>query len=468
MNDWASRRKNIYLALIVFVLSGASFALFWNFWYKTPTCSDGIQNGGETGVDCGGSCSLVCKASAIRPIVRWDPRLFEINPGIWSALIYVENPNIDAVASYAPYTFTIYDEKNAVIGVRKGATILPKNKTVGIFEGGIEITESVVPRRAVFEFGSNIVWKKVDTTDPDITISHGPLLRLDSAPRVEANIKNEEIDAVYNIELVAAVFDGADNAIATSRTFVEELGGGENTNVVFTWPRPFDLGVRTCEKPSSVVLAIDKSGSMASLGLNPPEPLTSVKKAATYFISELKEKDSAGLVVFANSGEPLIGLTQNLESLIELVGGISISGGGTQYTNIADAVEKSADILIQKPEESSGDTQKVLVLLTDGVATRPQNPSGSKNEAEEIAYAESVALAEAEVAKKQGVMIYTIGLGKEIHGNFLKSLASSPDGFFETPSTSTLQSVYQKISTSICKELPSRIEITYKIFGDLI
>ncbi len=467
MNDWASRRKNIYLALIVFVLSAVSFGIFWKFWYTAPTCSDGIQNGGETGVDCGGTCSLVCSASALRPVVRWDPRLFEISPGVWSALIYVENQNIDAVATYAPYTFTLYDKNNSIVTVRKGATILPRNKTVGIFEGGIEVGEGLEPKRAIFELGSNITWKKVDTKEPEIDISHSPLLRLDSTPRVEASIKNEEIDAIKNIELVAAVFDGADNAVATSRTFVEEVKGGEEVSVVFTWPRPFDLGVRSCEKPSSVVLAIDKSGSMASLGSNPTEPLTSVKKAAIYFISELKDGDSAGLVTFANSAEPIVQLSQNFDNLTELIGGISISGGGTQYTNIADAIEKTMGIFESK-QNSSPDEQKILVLLTDGVATKPDNPKASASEAEDIVYAESAAFAASEEAKKMGIIIYTIGLGKDVHSGFLKSIASSPEKFFETPSTSTLSSVYGQISNSICKELPSRIEITYKIFGDLI
>lgn len=468
MNDWASRRKNIYLVLIVFVLSGVSFAIFWNFWYSKPTCSDGIQNGEETGVDCGGGCSLVCKAEALRPIVRWDPRLFEISPGNWSALIYVENPNIDSFASYAPYKFTIYDQNNSIVAVRSGATILPRNKTVGIFEGGIEIGVEIEPKRAVFEFGDNIRWQRVQTKDPEIKISHTPLLRLDTSPRVEATIENEEIDPIKNIELVAAVFDEADNAVATSRTFVEELSGGESTNVVFTWPRPFDLGVRACEKPSSVVLAIDRSGSMASLGSNPPEPLTSVKRAAEYFVSELKEKDSVGLVTFASVADSPVSLTQNFENLKELIGGISISGGGTQYTNISDAVKKTSEIFLLSESMSNKDHQKILVLLTDGVATKPDKPGGADSDAEQVFYAESVALSSALEVKKSGVVIYTVGLGRDINKDFLKSLASSPDNFFETPSTSTLSSVYNKISSSICKELPSRIEITYKIFGDQI
>src|SRR3989344_5980909 len=179
MEDWASRRKNIYLGVMVIVLSAVSFTIFWKFWYTAPTCFDRFENGDETGVDCGGSCSLICSADAMKPIIRWDPRLFEVSPGLWSVLIYVENPNVNAMATYLPYTFTIYDENNSVFAVRNGATILPRNKTVGIFEGGITTAqEGAKPKRATFELGDKIIWEKTKSQDPNLTIAHSPLLRL--------------------------------------------------------------------------------------------------------------------------------------------------------------------------------------------------------------------------------------------------------------------------------------------------
>ena len=232
-NSWATRRRAIILGAIVLILSSVAYAIFWNFWYRTPTCSDGHRNGDETGVDCGGSCSLVCNDSVIKPIVSLDPRLFEVLPGLWSVLVYVENPNTSADATYVPYSFTIYDKNNLVLEKREGATILPKNKTVGIFEGSIAIKDEVKPRRAAFELGDNIIWKKNETSAPDITVSNSSLLRLDSEPRVEANIKNNSAEEIKNIELIIAIFDGSDNVIATSRTFVEDLKKNKNTNILF-------------------------------------------------------------------------------------------------------------------------------------------------------------------------------------------------------------------------------------------
>jgi hypothetical protein len=246
-NSWATRRRTIVLLATILILSGISFAIFWFFWYKPPTCFDKIKNGDETGIDCGGACSQICGSDVTAPIVRWDPRLFEVSLGIWSMLVYVENPNVSLDASYAPYSFTIFGDNNETLWTKKGATILPKNKTVGIFEGGIKIAEGKQPKRALFELGDNISWTKNENAKDDLMITHSPLLNSDIAPRVEANVKNNGLTEFKNIELIVAVFDESDNAIAASRSFIEDLKKGENTNVVFTWPNPFSADAKTIE-----------------------------------------------------------------------------------------------------------------------------------------------------------------------------------------------------------------------------
>ena len=467
MNPWASHRKSIYLGGIILLLTAVSFGIFWKFWYKTPTCFDNVKNGDETGVDCGGSCSKVCSSGVIQPIVMWDPRMFEISPGVWSLLVYVENPNTDVDATYVPYTFTIYNANNKVLEQKTGATILPKNKTVGIFEGPISIPDENKPQRVIFELGGNIIWNKNENPSNDISITNSPLSNLDSQPRVQANVRNNSTKEIDNIELVAAIFDGSDNAVAASRTFIDSLPKNTNTNVLFTWPRPFDLGSKACEKPSDVMLLLDRSGSMSVLGANPPEPLSTAKDAAATFIDQLNNKDKIGVVSFATSASNPIDfpLSSNLNSAKQAVLSINIEASSTQYTNIYDALHSSWQELVSG--RAQDDSSKVIVLLTDGVANSPRYPLGH-TEADDIKFAENLATADALNAKKDGISIYTVGLGQQINESFLKTIASTPDDYFFAPSASNLETIYKNISSSICKEIPARIEITYKIFGNSI
>lgn len=466
-NSWAARRRAIILGAMVLVLSAISFGIFWKFWYVTPTCFDKIKNGDETGVDCGGSCALLCSSGVIAPVVMWDPRIFQVSPDIWSVLVYVENPNVDADATYVPYTFTIYDQNNAVLQTINDATILPKNKTVGIFEGPITFKGNAAQARAVFELGSGIVWEKSASTTDDITVTQSPLLNLDSAPRVEADVKNNGTDEIKNIELVAAIFDGSDNAIAASRTFVDSLKGGEDSNVVFTWPQPFKLGSKACEKTSDVILILDRSGSMNAISSGTTTVLSAAKSAAVSFINQLKPEDKVGVVSFATMPDDPIDLTltSDFDSARQAVNSIEVEASSTQYTNIYEALRAAWQEL--DSARADDESSKVAILLTDGVANNPTDPNG-KTEADDIKYAENMAVTESSDAKQDGLSIYTIGLGNDINESFLKTVASGNADYFFAPSASNLETIYKNISSDICQEIPARIEITYKIFGNSI
>ncbi|MBN2094153.1 MAG: VWA domain-containing protein [Candidatus Zambryskibacteria bacterium] len=464
VSSWASRRKTIFLSSIVLVLFAITYSIFWYFWYSPPSCSDGVQNGDETGIDCGGSCPVICSTDVLKPIIRWDPRMFEISPGVWNALVYVENPNVNIDATYVPYKFVFYDENNQILEEREGATILPKAKTVGIFEGSILTKNNHSPQKAIFEIGKNISWDENGETY-DLDMTHGSLENLDDEPRVEANIKNNGVEEIKNIELVIAIFDGYDNAVAASRTFIESLKKNQSQKILFTWPRPFNLGFRICEKPSDIVLALDKSGSMAALGQNPPQPLTDAKTAASFFTLNLGPEDGVGVVSFATEAINISnGIISDFVSVRDAIESIKIESNGTQYTNIFDALHKARLAIAAKADN---DYSKIIILLTDGIANNPQNPEG-KTEEDDIKYAENLALEEAIKAKTEGLIIYTIGLGNNINESFLKKIASEESNYFFAPTADNLKIIYKDISYDICKEIPARIEITYKIFGDSI
>lgn len=460
MNDWAYRRKVLYLSSFFTILGLVVFFLFWNFWYEEPNCFDGYKNGDETGIDCGGKCTLVCNADTLPPIIKWDPRIFEIVPGVWNMLVYIENPNIDTTAVYAPYNITIYDNTNKILYQKNGATSLPKNRTVGVFDGPINL--GAKPAKVLFQFEKNIVWRKSEDNLKNLKIEHSPILSLDITPKIEATLENRSLNEIKFIELVVAVFDGKDNVIATSRTFVDRLKKNEKKQLFFTWPNPFKLGERACTKQSDIVLLLDRSGSMASVSKNPPQPLTEAKEAAKSFVDRLKIGDKIGVVAFANDSNDDIPntISDNFDEAKNIIDSVKISSAGTQYTNIYDALITSEGIL--SGEDLGSSINKVVVLLTDGLATYPIDPN-AKTEQESIAYAEKMALNQSNLMKKDGFSIYTIGLGSSVNQNFLKSLASGQSQFFFAPKSDDLFSVYESISSDICKEAPARIEITAKI-----
>ena len=454
--DWATKRKLQYfgiLAALIIIFIGLPL---YFFVYQKPTCFDRSQNGDETGVDCGGSCRLLCSAEVREPIARWDPRIFRIKEGLYSVIAYLDNQNVSAEVLSAPYTFKLYDSAGILITERKGETFIPRGQTFAIFEGNFTTGERT-PTKAIFSFDSDLVWVKNLEPFAQIDIENKPLIGEDTSPKIEAIVTNNSSKQISNIELVAIVSDSAGNAIGASRTLVENIAPGERKPIVFTWPMPFVKKQFECSNLVDVAIALDRSGSMRSLGSNPPQPLTDVKSAAVSFVDLLNKEDQAALVSFATSASKPADfpLSNNFGVLKDVISKLEIHTDGVQETNISDAINVSQSELQSSKNISS--SVKIIVLLTDGVATRPLK-SG------DIKYPEISAQQQALSAKSQGTRIFTIGLGKDINAEFLKQVASEPQDYYSAPSAKDLSNIYKSIATKICERKAASIEIIPRIY----
>jgi Mg-chelatase subunit ChlD len=449
MSIWSAKRRITYLVgaglfIIIFIILPVIFLS-----RDTPTCFDQKQNGDEKGIDCGGTCELLCGFEATKPNVLWN-RAFKVSKNIYSATAYVENTNVSSEAENAAYTFTFYNSANQVIGSRSGTTYIPKNKIFAVFEPTISLEEA--PARTTFAFNGEIRFVKSLTTVPDLTVRNKRLVRESSTPRVEATLKNDSVENLRNIEVTALVYDGKDNVIGSSRTYVDQILAGATSDVVFTWPEAFQTQETICKVAADVMLVIDRSGSMASDGNNPPEPLTSVKEAATLFINQLESDDRAGVISYAtDASKPAdAGLTNDFEKVLGAIANIKIQTGSLQQTNISAGIEAAGKEFDLAAVNTLA--KKIIILLTDGEPTRPLSPSDKD-------YPKNTALALAQNAKNADATIYTVGLGKSVNSDFLSALATSPAHYFAAIDKDNLGKVYTDIASSICKDSPTTIEI---------
>lgn len=243
--SWGTRRRNtIVWVIILFITVPVVFYAYKTF-YHAPTCFDGKKNGGEFGVDCGGSCELLCKADALAPIVLWT-RYFTVSPGTYNALVYVENPNPDAGIDEIKYVFRLYDKDNILIQERNGVAKIPPKAVFPITENGL-FTNSQIATRATFEFAEDFIWTRKEPQKPLILVRDENLLNSDTDPRVTAELQNITLQKIKDIEVVAILYDEEDNAVKSSTTFIEEMNKNEIVSVVFTWPAPFEMSISRVE-----------------------------------------------------------------------------------------------------------------------------------------------------------------------------------------------------------------------------
>ena len=457
---WAQRRKIIVLSIIggvLIIIAGIIGVLLFS---EEPTCSDGVQNQDERGVDCGGSCSRVCDADAAAPIVLWE-RIFHVTGNTYSLVALIENQNQNAASERMAYTFRIYDRDNVAVRTVEGSTPIPAGKTFALFEGRIQLPEP--PRRTVFSIDEIAPWHRDTSPAPDanLNISRKELLTTETAPELRAVFENTGVTPIRNIEAVSVVYDKDGNAIGVSRTLLEELGDSERSEVVFTWPQPFDAGTTVCTTPANVMVSLDRSGSMNDDNPEPPQPLTDVKNAAATFLDELTNADKAGVVSFATDASTNARLSESLPSVKNTIRGITIgTPDHEQHTNLAAGIRTARRELTS--ERRSDNATGMIVLLTDGIATRPNPPDGSSATSSE-AYAKQVALEAARQTREQGMELFVIGLGEQVEEDYLKRLAGDTVHYSYAPDTAALNEIYQDVATYICKKGPATTRIFTRV-----
>jgi Mg-chelatase subunit ChlD len=442
-------------ALIRQIQYGAGFGLFWvliftgiyfQYFHAAPTCLDERQNGGEKGVDCGGSCNRICAFEVTAPTAKWA-RSFPVTESRYNAVAYIENTNRIAAAPEVTYTFTLYDEQG-LITERKGKTILPPDSVYPVFEDRID-TGGRIPTQTFIALDPVDLWLPAQVGRDQFTITDRRLTDADASPRLEAKIRNNELTGASEVEVVATIFDASGNALTASRTFIDDFKARSEATAVFTWPEPIAKTVRSCEVPTDVILAIDLSGSMNNDGDNPPQPITSVLAAAESFVRRLKPTDQAGLVTYATTAKLQQRLTRDVTALANMIAKLTIDPKEeTGSTNQGDAFRSAFEEL--HSELHSKEARKVLVLLTDGLATAPDEDP------------DEYARQNAALVKGSGISVFTIGLGKDVNMDFVRELASDPNQAFQAVTTADLDRIYKTITASLCEDGAAVIDIVPK------
>ncbi len=233
--DWAQKRKLSVIAVLVAAVLAVLLILGFAVFYKTPTCTDQKQNGGETGIDCGGSCTTVCSAQAQPARVVFARALQQ--SGRSDLIAYLENPNADAYAKDAEVVIDIYGQDGSRTQKRARIT-LPARSATPLFLPGI--AKGAVQQVFVsFEEGAPVWMRGTGWAQPAPSTGNIAIENATTRPRVTATIENRTAYVQRGVPLVATVFAADGSVIAASQTVVPLLPPQGSAQAVFTWNEPF-------------------------------------------------------------------------------------------------------------------------------------------------------------------------------------------------------------------------------------
>jgi hypothetical protein len=245
MASWSQKRKFLYGGTTVVVLAAAiALPAFFHF-YKAPTCFDGIQNGDETGIDCGGSCVKLCPSSFLTPSVAWT-RLEEVAPGLYNVAAYIINPNAVAGAKDVPYHVVIYDNEGIEITEYDDTVTLPPHRNTISFNGAIS-TGKRIPAKAMFEFSAAPNWLSAVDSLSDIAVGNKDYVESSSSASLSVTLKNTGVNPIGRTDVYAVLYDKDGNALGFSKTVLDGIPAYGSAVAPFTWPTSFNGEVISIE-----------------------------------------------------------------------------------------------------------------------------------------------------------------------------------------------------------------------------
>jgi hypothetical protein len=201
------------------------------------TCSDGIQNQAETGIDCGGPCSRICPADSKQPIVYYT-RIFKVSDGKYNVFALVENTNQGVFSPQAEYSFKLYSSDNVLLAQKVGTTVIPPGRVFPIFEYDLD-TGTRIPQSVSFALSDNINWQRGVFPEANLSVNNKGFSATGTAPVLEADIINNEVHKVANIKAIGIVYDANENVIAASQTNIDSIAPQATKKIFFAWTTPF-------------------------------------------------------------------------------------------------------------------------------------------------------------------------------------------------------------------------------------
>ena len=213
-----------YLALL-----GIVVGIFYLVLRPNETCFDGIQNQGETGIDCGEICGIDCELKYIKPMIISNPRILK-SDGLVSFIAQIKNPNLSYGSDKFEYKINFYDAQNKLLNSLNRMSFIYAGETKNIIEVAVKISDFVSRGEAVID-QATINWKPaLEWQIPNLKTADIKALIEGSTLKISGTITNSSNFLISKIIISAVLKDGWGTSVGVSKTELTNLRPFQQSN----------------------------------------------------------------------------------------------------------------------------------------------------------------------------------------------------------------------------------------------
>jgi len=235
-------KRSVIIIAYLAIFSSLGTGAYYLFRTK-PTCTDKIQNQGETGLDCGGPC-LECEGMPEAENLKIiEKNIISGAPGKYDTIAKIENPNSQFGAARFDYSFNLLDETGRIIAKSVGSNFILPGQSKYIL--AFNLSPDAKPDSLDFKI-SSFEWSKFsEFEEPDIPV-YGREFSLASGgdtgfANLKAKMKNQSGYDFHKISLKAIVRGSNGVPIAANETNFNDVRVNEEREINLKWNNSFPI-----------------------------------------------------------------------------------------------------------------------------------------------------------------------------------------------------------------------------------
>lgn len=236
----------VFAYLVIFTLLGTGG--YYLFRTK-PTCTDKIQNQGETGPDCGGPCAACTEIPKAENLKVVEKAIVPGEAGKYDALVQIVNPNSQLGAAKLDYSFNLLDGAGKISASRTGSSFVLPGQTKYVL--AFNLAPETKPESLDFEI-SSFEWSKFsEFEEPDIAVYAKEFSLVSGGEpgfaKLTAKMRNQSGFDFHEISAAAVVRGNDGSPIAINETNFNDVRVNEEREIDFSWSSPFAIDPTTAK-----------------------------------------------------------------------------------------------------------------------------------------------------------------------------------------------------------------------------
>ena len=233
---WALRRRLIYSFFFIVFLASGSFLFFREQLLVNPTCRDGLQNGGETGVDCGGGCGLICSSDRVPVETMWATTFLN-DDGSYDVGVFLRNKNSGSSPKGLSLRIVVKGEADKILHEAKIETAVPFASEFPIVMQRLFLTE--VPKKVIVEkeegYSYLLKEKPVTPVSTEASFDKG------GKKSVYVTVRNTSKKDLFRFPVKVVLYDEKRTPIGVAESYVDILLKGEAKNIEIVLGKKYEV-----------------------------------------------------------------------------------------------------------------------------------------------------------------------------------------------------------------------------------